>query len=135
MRRFLALFGLLALAGLAGAGPASAQAAAFPDTPQGRLAEAFFAAVNAPDEMALARFQEANFSEAALKRRPTEERLARNRQLRENGRLGLVNVVSASGNRVVVEASVSNLPGVVLRIEFGFTGGASPKIDTVQITA
>lgn len=134
MRRFLALFGLLALAGLAGAGPASAQDAAFPDTPQGRLAESFFAAVNAPDEMTLARFQDANFTEAALKRRPTEERLARNRQLREGGRLALVSVVSASGNRLVVNASASNMPGVTLRIEFGFSGGTSLKIDTLQIT-
>jgi len=134
MRRFLALFGLLALAGLAGARPATAQGAAFPDTPQGRLAEAFFAAVNAPDEMTLARFQDASFSDAALKRRPTEERLARNRQLREGGRLALVSVVSASGNRLVVTATASNMPGVSLRVEFGFTGGGTPKIDTLQIT-
>lgn len=131
MRRFLALFGLIALVG---AGSVSAQDAAWPDTPQGRLAAGFFAAVNAPDEMALARFQEANFTESALKRRPLEERLARNRQMRESGKLSLVKVVSSTGSRLVVDATASNMPGLTLRIEFGFSGGGSPKIDTIQIT-
>lgn len=118
---------------LAVAGPAAAQAR-FPDTPQGRLAAGFFAAVGNPDERVLAQFQEANFSEAALARRSAEERMARNRQLRESaGALTLVEVVSENDRQISVTATGANAPGVTLMVTFTFTGGAAPKIDTVQI--
>jgi len=115
--------------------PLAAQQVQFPDTPQGRLAAGFFAAVNATDEEALSRFQQANFSEAALKRRSPEERAARNRQLRESaGTLTVLQVQSASATQIVVLASGSVLPeGVRLSVTFGFTGGEPPKIDSVQI--
>jgi hypothetical protein len=117
-------------------GVAAQQKAAFPDSPQGRLAAGFFAAVNGADETALMKFQEANFSEAALKRRSADERLARNRDLREMaGKLTLEEVKSASATQLVVTANGSNAPGLVLTITFSFTTGASPKIDAVQITS
>lgn len=115
------------------AAPVSAQEK-LPDTPQGRMAAAFLAAVNAPDEMALARFQEANFSAAALKRRPTEERLARNRDLRELGTLTVTQVVSASARAIVLRITASNQPSMTLTMEIGFTGDANPKIDTISLT-
>lgn len=112
-----------------------AQEVQFPDTPQGKLAAGFFAAANATDEEAMLRFQQANFSEAALKRRSPEERLARTRQLREQaGALTLREVVSSSATQLVVLASGSALPeGLKLTVTFGFTGGDQLKIDTVQI--
>lgn len=113
----------------------TAQEVQFPDTPQGKLAAGFFAAANATDEEAMLKFQQANFSEAALKRRSPEERLARTRQLREQaGALTLREVVSSSPTQLVVLASGSALPEEVrLTVTFGFTGGDQPKIDTVQI--
>ncbi len=114
--------------------PVAAQAAAFPDTPQGQLAKGFFAAVNAPTVEALARFQEANFSQAALNRYPKEERLNRNRQIREQvGTLTLIDVVSSGANELVLAATVSNVPGLTVRLVFGFTEGANPKIDGLEI--
>ena len=115
-------------------GGLSAQAK-FPDTPQGKLAAGFLAAVNAPDEMALARFQEANLSPAALNRRPTEERLSKNRELRELGTLKVVEVVAASATSVTLLLTASNQPGLTLTMVLGFIGGDSPKIDTIQLTA
>ncbi len=106
-----------------------------PDTPQGKLTAAFLAAVNAKDEMALARFQEANFSQAALNRRPTGERLAKNRELRELGTLTAVSVVSSSATAVTLTITASNQPGLTLTMIVSFTGGDSPKIDAIQLTA
>ena len=73
----------LSVAALIYALPAAAQTGQFPGTPQGKLAAGFFAAVNSSDEEALAAYQDANFSEAALKRRPREQRVALGKQLRE----------------------------------------------------
>jgi len=118
--------------------PAMAQSgsASFPDTPQGRMAAGFFAAANASGADALFSFQEANFSEAALKRRPAEERRRRNVELREQvGRMTLLAVRSASDKELVVSAGGSNLPaGMSLTVTFTFTSDPSLKIDTIQIT-
>lgn len=135
MRRLLAALLPVALAaGVATA--AAAQEPRFPETPQGRLAAAFFAAVNSPDEGALARFQEANFSPAALQRRPAEVRLAQNRQLREDaGRLTPVEVRVVSATRLVVTATGSNTPpGLRLTVTFTFTRDDPPRIDQIQIS-
>lgn len=113
---------------------AQQEPARFPDTPQGKLAAAFFAAVGNPDDRVMAQFQETNFSEAALARRSTEERLARNRQLRESaGALTLTGIVSQSDRQLVVSASGASVPGVRLVVTFSFTAGAPPKIDAIQI--
>jgi hypothetical protein len=131
IRRMAALALTLSL----GVGTAFAQAPKFPDTAQGKLGAGFFDATNTGDEEALARFQEANFSEAALKRRTAEERKASNRQLRETaGRLTLVEVKSATASQLVVTASGSKAPGFVLTITFSFTGEENPKIDRLQIS-
>jgi hypothetical protein len=116
------------------AGSLPAQGVKFPDTPQGRLAAGFIAAVNAPDEGALGRFQEANFSEAALKRRPTQVRLAQNRQIREDAGTLTPVEVRGSGNQLVVIVTGSNTPpGMRLTVTFTFTSGDAPKIDQLQI--
>jgi hypothetical protein len=122
------------MASLVAVAPTAAQQRALPDTPEGKLVAGFLAAANASDEDALARFQEANFSEAALKRRSPEERAARNQQLREQtGGLTLVEVRSSSANQIVLVASGVNLPkDVALVITFNFTGNPR-KIDGVQI--
>ena len=127
----------LSVAALVYAMPVAAQSAQFPGTPQGKLAAGFFAAVNSTDEEALGAFQDANFSEAALKRRPREQRIALGKQLREQaGNLTLKEIKSASGNQLVATATGTNLaPGAVLTISFTFTGGDNPKIDGVQITS
>ena len=131
MKRFL----WTALASVAIVTSATAQKAQFPDTPQGKLAAGFFAAVGAPDETALARFQEANFSEAALKRRSPEERLERNRGIREQvGALSLLEVKSATETQLVVTARGANAADYVLTVTFTFTAGPAPKIDAVQIS-
>jgi len=126
----------LSVAALVYALPAAAQSAQFPDTPQGKLAAGFIAAVNSSDEEALATWQDANFSDAALKRRPREQRVALGRQLREQaGQLTLKEVKSASATQVVVTATGTNLaPGAVLTLSFSFTGGATPKVDGVTIS-
>jgi hypothetical protein len=127
------LFALLALSCL-GLGPVAAQTTAFPDTPHGKLAAGFFAAVNAPTVEALTKFQEANFSQAALNRYPKEERLNRNQQIREQvGTLTLVSVVSSEASELVLAATVSNVPGLTVRLVFHFTDGANPKIDGLEI--
>ena len=114
--------------------PATAQTTAFPATPQGELAAGFFAAVNAPTVEALAKFQEANFSQAALNRYPKEERLERNRQIREQvGTLTLMSVVSSEASELVLAATVSNVPGLTVRLVLSFTDGANPKIDGLEI--
>jgi len=125
----------LALAAFVYALPAAAQSGQFPATPQGKLAAGFFAAVNSTDEEALAAFQDANFSEAALKRRPREQRIALGRQLREQaGQLTLKGVTASSPTQIVATATGSNLPASeVLTISFTFTGGGTPKIDAVTI--
>lgn len=125
----------LVLAAALVTGPAAAQSAEWPATPQGRLAAGFFTAVNAPDDETLLRFQEANFSEAALKRRTPDERAALGRQLREQaGTLSLAEVRSSSPTQLVIAARGANLPpGMLLTVTFTFTAGASPRIDTVQI--
>lgn len=115
------------------AGGLAAQAK-LPDTPQGRLAAGFLAAVNAPDEITLARFQEANFSTAALNRKPTDVRLSQNRELRELGTLSVVEVAAASASSVTLILRASNQQGLRLTLVLGFTGGDSPKIDSVQLT-
>lgn len=117
------------------AAPVAAQAVQFPSTAQGQLAAGFFSAVNSPDEEALVRFQEANFSEAALKRRSREQRQALARQLRDQaGSLTLEEIRSSGSNQLVAIARGANLPANMrLTITFTFTG--SPlKIDGVQIT-
>jgi hypothetical protein len=126
----------LSVAALLYALPAAAQTGQFPGTPQGKLAAGFFAAVNSSDEEALAAFQDANFSEAALKRRPRDQRIALGKQLRDQaGQLTLKEIKSASANQIVATASGSNLaPGAILTISFSFTGNDTPKIDGVQIT-
>jgi hypothetical protein len=115
--------------------PVAAQERDLPDTPEGKLVAGFLAAVNSPDEEALAQFQEANFSEGALKRRSPEERMARNRQLREQtGGLSVIEVRSATPNQIVVVANGSNLPkDALLVLTFNFTG-TPRKVDGVQIT-
>lgn len=116
-------------------GVARGQSVRFPDSPQGRLAAGFLAALNSPDEGALGRFQEANFSEAALTRRPAQERLERNRQTRESvGTLTITAVKSATATRLVATGTGSHAPGVTLTITITFTSGPNPKIDTLQIT-
>ena len=127
----------LSVAALVYAMPVAAQSAQFPSTPQGKLAAGFFAAVNSSDEEALAAFQDANFSEAALKRRPREQRVALGKQLREQaGTLTLTEIKSASATQIVTTATGSNLPpGSTLTISFTFTGSGTPKIDGVQITS
>ena len=112
----------------------ASQQARFPDSPQGKLAAGFFAAVGNPDERVLDRFQEANFSKAALERRSPEERQARNRDLRERaGALTLVEVVSETATELAVTATGANAPGVRLLITFTFGGGTPVKIETLQI--
>jgi hypothetical protein len=115
--------------------PLDAQQRNLPDTPEGKLVAGFLAAANSGDEEALVRFQEANFSETALKRRSPEERMARNRQLREQtGGLSVVEVRSASASQIVLVANGVNLPKeVLLVVTFTFTG-TPRKIDAVQIT-
>lgn len=113
--------------------PLGAQQAQWPDTPQGKLAAGFFAAVNAPDEQALGRFQESFFSAGALRRRSPDERAALNRSLRDQaGTIALVEVRSGSSNQLVAVASSSNMPGVRLTFTFTFTG-SPPKIDRVEV--
>ena len=126
----------LTVAALIYALPAAAQTGQFPNTPQGKLAAGFFAAVNSSDDEALVTFQDANFSETALKRRPREQRIALGKQLREQaGQLTLKTIKSASDKEIVATASGSNLaPNAVLTISFSFTGSGAPKIDAVQIT-
>jgi hypothetical protein len=112
----------------------AAQEARFPDTPQGKLAAGFFAAVGNPDERVLAQFQDANFSKAALERRSPEERQARNRDLRERaGALTLTDVVSESATQLTVTATGANAPGVTLMITFTFTSSTPIKIEALQI--
>jgi len=83
---------------------------------------------------ALGRFQEANFSEAALKRRPTQVRLAQNRQIREDAGTLTPVEVRGSGNQLVVIVTGSNTPpGMRLTVTFTFTSGDAPKIDQLQI--
>lgn len=127
------LFAALAAA-LCLALPLSAQEAALPTTPEGRLVAGFIAASNDPDEQAIARFQEASFSADLLKRRPAEERVARNRMMRDQvGRFGVLEVRRATSSQVVVLASGSSLPPTVrLLLTFTFTGNPR-KIDAVQI--
>lgn len=117
------------------AAPLAAQSATYPATPQGRLAAGFITAANGPDEEALVRYQEANFSPAALKRLSREERLAKSRQLRQDaGALTLDAVRSSSGSSLVLVVRGANLPGNTrLVMTFSFTSGASPKIDAVQV--
>lgn len=117
------------------AAPAAAQQRNLPDTPEGKLVAGFLAAANSSDEDALGRFQNANFSDAALKRRSPEERAARNQQLREQtGGLSLVEVRSVSPDQIVLLANGANLPkDVMLVITFTFAGSPR-KIDGVQIT-
>jgi len=55
----------------------------FPDTRQGRMAAAYFAAFNATGEEAMAAFLKENFSAEALKRASLEERLARFRGFKQ----------------------------------------------------
>lgn len=126
----------LSVAALVYALPVAAQSAQFPATPQGNLAAGFFAAVNSSDDDALATWQDANFSEAALKRRPRDQRVALGRQLREQaGQLSLKEIKSATATQIVATATGSNLgPGGVLTFSFSFTGGATPKVDGVTIT-
>jgi hypothetical protein len=112
----------------------AAQEARFPDTPQGKLAAGFFAAVGNPDERVLAQFQDANFSKAALERRSPEERQARNRDLRERaGALTLTDVVSEGATQLTVTATGANAPGVTLMITFTFTSSTPIKIEALQI--
>lgn len=115
--------------------PVAAQERNLPDTPEGKLVAGFIAAANSADEEALARFQEAHFSEGALKRRSPEERMARNRQLREQtGGLSVIEVRSATSSQIVVVANGVNLPkDVLLVLTFNFTG-TPRKVDGVQVT-
>ena len=126
----------LALASVVLAGPLAAQSTQFPATEQGQLAAGFFAAANSPDEDALLRFQEANFSEAALKRRTREQRQALARQLRDQaGTLSVETIRSAGGNQLVAIARGAHLPpSQRLTITFNFTSGSPPKIDQIQIS-
>lgn len=114
--------------------PLSAQQAELPDTPEGKLVAGFLAASNDPDEQVIARFQEEFFSADLLKRRPAEERAARNRMMRDQvGRFDVVEVRRATSSQVVVLATGSNLPPTVrLLLTFTFTGDPR-KIDAVQI--
>lgn len=114
--------------------PASAQQVQLPDTPEGKLVAGFLAASNDPDEQAITRFQEAFFSADLLKRRPAEERAARNRMMRDQvGRFGVLEVRRTTSSQVVVLASGSSLPPTV-RLLLTFTFAGNPrKIDAVQI--
>lgn len=130
MRHALAVLALVLLPAL----PLAAQEASLPDTPEGRLVAGFLAASNDADEQAIARFQEAFFSADLLKRRPAEERAARNRMMRDQvGRFSVVEVRRVTPGQVAVLAGGSNLPpDVRLLLTFSFTGDPR-KIDAVQI--
>ena len=65
---------------------AADKAFAFPDTPQGKRAAAYFAAFNTGADDAMAVFLKENFSADALKRATLEERLARYRGIKKEAK-------------------------------------------------
>jgi CubicO group peptidase (beta-lactamase class C family) len=103
---------------------------AFPQTPQGRRAAAYFAAFNADGEGAMAAFLRENLSAGALRRASVEERLARYRGARKEA--GSFTPVKALG---VGAASAGYLvrsgSGEWLEFTFHFEPGAEGKLASI----
>ena len=97
---------LLALVLLPSAAPATFQ---FPATETGRRAAAYLTAFNTGREDAVRAFIEANVSKASLAQRPTDERLAIYREMREeHGQLTPLRVVDSGNDHLQILARTAH---------------------------
>ena len=102
-RTLATLIAVLSLVGAAGSARPAASPVTLPDTGPGRVATAYFAAFNSGRDEALRAFYEANVSKEALAQRPLEQRLATNRQMREDhGTLTPVRIVESADDHLEV---------------------------------
>jgi CubicO group peptidase (beta-lactamase class C family) len=113
--------------------PAAAadKAFAFPDTPQGRRAAAYFAAFNTGSDDAMAAFLKENFSVEALKRTALEERLARYRGIKKEAK-GLTPEKLLRETGDAASYLVRSGQGELLEFTFQFETGGEGKLDTIM---
>jgi CubicO group peptidase (beta-lactamase class C family) len=100
------------------AGPA----VSLPDTGPGRVAAAYFAAFNSGHDEALRAFYDANVSKEGLAQRPVEQRLAVNREMRdEHGTFTPVRIVESADDhlRVIVRTAHDRSLDLTLLFEPG----------------
>ncbi len=103
-----------------------------PDTPAGRVAGEFLAAVNTGTEKDFVDFFARHGSEAALKRHTDEERLQMCRQMKDRmGRLA-VRSVHASGDVGIILVAETEKAGWV-RLDFSLEAKPPHKLDAVRI--
>lgn len=118
---------------LAGVGLAAREMAAFafPPTPHGKRAAAYFAAFNSAGESAMAVFLKKNFSAEALQRVSLDERLARFRGFRQQARtLNVEKMLRDTGDAVSFLARDGQ--GEMLEFTFQFEKSKSAKILSIM---
>ena len=128
MRKIVFLFTILACFGLAAAEEAGF---AFPPTPQGRRAAAYFAAFNAGSDSAMASFLKENFSAANLKRVSLDERLARFRGFKQQAQ-NLKPEKLLRSNEEKVSCLVRDGQGGLLEFNFEFEKSGEAKIMSIM---
>lgn len=103
---------------------------AFPQTPRGRRAAAYFAAFNAEGEGAMAAFLRENLGADALKRASVEERLARFRGSKKEARI----LTPEKALRATAESAgylVRSGSGELLEFTFHFEAGEEGKLVSI----
>jgi hypothetical protein len=107
------------------------QAAALPDTPQGRAVQAFIAAFNSNDEKTFLEMQQRLFTAAYVKRRTPEERAKAYRDIRnELGRLEVTSVGKATA--LVIEVTFAR-GSTTADMVFEFEEAAPYRISSVAL--
>ncbi len=114
---------------------ADARTATFPDTPAGRIAEAFIAAFNSGDENEMRVFSETHRSKSALESKSMKDRLEQYRELHGDwGRLDVRSVESSDERNVTVTVKPERgFSG--LAMTFQFENAPPHKLSEIRITA
>ncbi len=113
---------------------AEARTATFPDTPAGRIAEAFIAAFNSGDENKMRVFSETHRSKSALESKSMKDRLEQYRELHSDwGRLDVRSVESSDERNVTVAVKPERgFSGLAMAFQFENT--PPHKLSEIRIT-
>ena len=113
---------------------ADARTVTFPDTPAGRIAEAFIAAFNSGDEDKMRVFSETHRSKSALESKSMKDRLEQYRELHGDwGRLDVRSVESSDERNVTVTVKPERgFSG--LAMTFQFENAPPHKLSEIRIT-
>jgi len=118
--------GLFFFAGIAGAQPK------LPDTPQGKIVQAYLEAFNSGDEAKMKDFFLQNVSKEGLAVRPLEARLARTKEIQGDVKSLTVDKILTASDKTISLLAKSGR-GETLTLTFEFEPNAPPKFGALRI--